>query len=94
MTEKRTKHEIDGLAAAYQEAIKQIGSLTQPHHILMNPRLIIMYKLDQPPLLFESSRPGRFSAVLPESDVPDRPLSSLIPDAHISRLASAAARAE
>ncbi|HKI19811.1 MAG TPA: aminomethyl-transferring glycine dehydrogenase subunit GcvPB [Isosphaeraceae bacterium] len=41
-----------------------------------------MYKLDQPPLLFESSRPGRFTAVLPESDVPDRPLSSLVPDAH------------
>jgi glycine dehydrogenase subunit 2 len=42
----------------------------------------IMYKLDQPPLLFESSRPGRYTAVLPESDVPDRPLSSLIPGAH------------
>src|SRR5580658_1033471 len=41
-----------------------------------------MYKLDQPPLLFESSRPGRATAVLPESDVPDRPLSSLIPGAH------------
>ncbi len=25
VTEKRTKHEIDGLVAAYQEAIKQIG---------------------------------------------------------------------
>ena len=33
-----------------------------------------MYKLDQPPLLFESSRPGRSTAILPESDVPDRPL--------------------
>ena len=33
-----------------------------------------MYKLDQPPLLFESSRPGRATAILPESDVPDRPL--------------------
>jgi glycine dehydrogenase subunit 2 len=41
-----------------------------------------MYKLDQPSLLFESSRPGRFTAVLPESDVPDRPLSSMIPHAH------------
>jgi glycine dehydrogenase subunit 2 len=41
-----------------------------------------MYKLDRPPLLFESSRPGRFTAVLPESDVPNRPLSSLIPDGH------------
>ena len=33
-----------------------------------------MYKLDQPPLLFESSRPGRRTAILPGSDVPDRPL--------------------
>jgi glycine dehydrogenase subunit 2 len=41
-----------------------------------------MYKLDQPPLLFESSRPGRNTAILPESDVPDRPLASLIPDTH------------
>jgi len=41
-----------------------------------------MYKLDQPPLLFESSRPGRFTAVLPESDVPDRPLSTMIPNVH------------
>ncbi len=38
-----------------------------------------MYKLDQPSLLFESSRPGRSTAILPESDVPDQPLSSLIP---------------
>jgi glycine dehydrogenase subunit 2 len=43
-----------------------------------------MYKLDQPPLLFESSRPGRYTAILPSSDVPDRPLSSLIPDAHLA----------
>jgi glycine dehydrogenase subunit 2 len=41
-----------------------------------------MYKLDQPPLLFESSRPGRATAILPASDVPDRPLSSMIPEAH------------
>jgi glycine dehydrogenase subunit 2 len=41
-----------------------------------------VYKLDRPPLLFESSRPGRTTAVLPGSDCPDRPLSSLIPDAH------------
>ncbi len=41
-----------------------------------------MYKLDRPPLLFESSRPGRGTAVLPSSDVPDRPLSSMIPEAH------------
>src|SRR5947199_1031452 len=41
-----------------------------------------MYKLDQQPLLFESSRPGRATAILPGSDVPDRPLSELIPDGH------------
>jgi glycine dehydrogenase subunit 2 len=41
-----------------------------------------MYKLDRPPLLFESSRPGRGTAVLPGSDVPDQPLASMIPDAH------------
>jgi glycine dehydrogenase subunit 2 len=41
-----------------------------------------MYKLQQPPLIFESSRPGRETAVLPECDVPDQPLSSLIPEAH------------
>ena len=45
-----------------------------------------MYKLDQPPLLFESSRPGRSTAILPESDVPDRPLDVADP-----RRASAAA---
>jgi glycine dehydrogenase subunit 2 len=43
-----------------------------------------MYKLDQPSLLFESSRPGRTTAILPESDVPDRPISELIPEAHQS----------
>jgi glycine dehydrogenase subunit 2 len=41
-----------------------------------------MYKLDQPPLLFESSRAGRSTPILPDCDVPDRPLSSLIPDSH------------
>ncbi|MGO9916085.1 MAG: aminomethyl-transferring glycine dehydrogenase subunit GcvPB, partial [Isosphaeraceae bacterium] len=41
-----------------------------------------MYKLDQPPLLFESSRPGRNTAILPPSDVPDQPLDALLPDAH------------
>src|SRR3954467_5854787 len=41
-----------------------------------------MYKLDQTPLLFESSRPGRATAILPESDVPDRPLDDLIPPRH------------
>ena len=38
-----------------------------------------MYKLDQPPLLFESSRPGRATAILPPVDVPDRPLDEIIP---------------
>jgi glycine dehydrogenase subunit 2 len=41
-----------------------------------------MYKLDPPPLLFESSRAGRSTTVLPAADVPERPLSALIPDAH------------
>jgi glycine dehydrogenase subunit 2 len=41
-----------------------------------------MYKLDQPPLLFESSRPGRRTAILPECDVPERPLDDLIPARH------------
>ncbi len=38
-----------------------------------------MYKLVQPPLLFESSRPGRATAVLPACDVPEHPLDELIP---------------
>ena len=46
-----------------------------------------MYKLDAPPLLFETSRPGRFTAVLPPSDVPDRPLDDLIPLAHRAKSA-------
>ncbi len=41
-----------------------------------------MYKLAQPPLLFESSRAGRCTAILPDSDVPDRPLSALVPPSH------------
>jgi glycine dehydrogenase subunit 2 len=41
-----------------------------------------MYKLDQQPLLFESSRPGRATAILPDCDVLDHPLSWLIPEAH------------
>jgi glycine dehydrogenase subunit 2 len=43
-----------------------------------------MYKLELPPLLFESSRPGRATAILPASDVPDSPLNTLIPDEHRS----------
>ena len=46
-----------------------------------------MYKLDQSLLLFESSRPGRRTAILPGSDVPDRPLESLIPESHLSAAA-------
>jgi glycine dehydrogenase subunit 2 len=38
-----------------------------------------MYKLDPPDLLFETSRPGRRSDILPPSDVPDRPLEDLLP---------------
>lgn len=41
-----------------------------------------MYKLDPPSLLFETSRPGRSTSLLPGSDVPDRPLDDLIPPAH------------
>jgi glycine dehydrogenase subunit 2 len=41
-----------------------------------------MYKLDQTPLLFETSRPGRATAILPLCDVPDRPLDELIPSPH------------
>jgi glycine dehydrogenase subunit 2 len=46
-----------------------------------------MYKLDQPSLLFESSRVGRRTAILPGSDVPERAISSLIPEAHLSAAA-------
>src|SRR5208283_4318619 len=41
-----------------------------------------MYKLDPPRLLFESSRPGRRTAIFAECDVPQRPLDDLIPPAH------------
>ena len=41
-----------------------------------------MYKQQVPSLLFESSRPGRATAILPASDVPDRPLDDLIPPEH------------
>ncbi len=41
-----------------------------------------MYKLDPPDLLFENSRPGRSTAILPGSDVPERPLDELIPAPH------------
>jgi glycine dehydrogenase subunit 2 len=48
-----------------------------------------MYKLDPPPLLFETSRPGRATAILPDSDVPDKRLDSLIPTAHLAKAAPA-----
>src|SRR5438309_3485772 len=38
-----------------------------------------MPNFNQPPLLFESSRPGRSTAIFPVSDVPDRPLGDLLP---------------
>ncbi len=38
-----------------------------------------MPNFNQPPLLFESSRAGRSTAVFPESDIPERPLGELIP---------------
>src|SRR4051812_18632468 len=41
-----------------------------------------MYKLDPPPLLFESSRRGRSTSILPRLDVPERPLDELIPPEH------------
>jgi glycine dehydrogenase subunit 2 len=44
-----------------------------------------MYKLDAPALLFETSRRGRSTAILPESDVPARPLDGLIPAAHLAK---------
>jgi len=48
-----------------------------------------MYKLDPPKLLFESSRPGRSTAFVPGSDVPERPLDGLIPTDHLSPAAPA-----
>ncbi len=41
-----------------------------------------MYKLDPPPLLFETSRPGRGTQIVPAADVPARPLDELIPAAY------------
>ncbi len=38
-----------------------------------------MPNFNQPPLLFESSRRGRSTAILPASDVPDRPLDAILP---------------
>ncbi len=46
-----------------------------------------MYKLAPPPLLFETSRPGRRTEILPPSDVPERPLDAFIPVSHRARSA-------
>jgi glycine dehydrogenase subunit 2 len=46
-----------------------------------------MYKLDPPALLFETSRRGRSTAILPDSDVPERPLDDLIPLRHLAKSA-------
>ncbi len=43
-----------------------------------------MMSKQPPPLLFESSHTGRSTRIFPESDVPERPLDSLIP---VDRLA-------
>ncbi|WP_435010320.1 aminomethyl-transferring glycine dehydrogenase subunit GcvPB [Tundrisphaera lichenicola] len=43
-----------------------------------------MYKQELPKLLFESGRPGRSTAIVPKSDVPECPLDSLIPPNHLS----------
>src|SRR6201988_3319277 len=48
-----------------------------------------MYKPELPKLLFESSRPGRSTAIVPGSDVPERPLETLIPVGHLSPSAPA-----
>ncbi|WP_435021018.1 aminomethyl-transferring glycine dehydrogenase subunit GcvPB [Tundrisphaera sp. TA3] len=45
-----------------------------------------MYKIQVPSLLFESSRPGRATAIVPKSDVPERPLESLIPPEHLAEV--------
>ncbi len=46
-----------------------------------------MYKLEAPPLLFESSRPGRATTYLPACDVPEKALDDLIPASHRSKTA-------
>jgi glycine dehydrogenase subunit 2 len=46
-----------------------------------------MYKITPPPLLFETARPGRGTDIMPDCDVPDRPLAELIPPAHQASLA-------
>lgn len=43
-----------------------------------------MYKLDAPPLLFETSSPGRHTRMLPPSDVPGYAIETLIPHTHLA----------
>ena len=43
-----------------------------------------MYKLEPPRLIFETSRPQRFTAIFPDSDVPNVPLGALIPGGHLA----------
>jgi glycine dehydrogenase subunit 2 len=48
-----------------------------------------MYKLDPTPLLFETNSPGRRTAILPESDVPERPIEEMVPRAFLASSAPA-----
>ncbi len=43
-----------------------------------------MYKLTPPSLIFETSRPGRSTAILPGCDVPFEPIESMIPSEHLA----------
>ncbi len=51
---------------------------------LPQPRSRFMYKLNPPALLFETSRAGRRTEILPPSDVPSRPLDELVPAGHLA----------
>lgn len=44
-----------------------------------------MYKLNLQPLLFESSRPGRSTAILPDGDASEEPLDAMIPSEHLRK---------
>ncbi len=44
-----------------------------------------MYKLDPPKLLFETSRPGRATAILPDPGGTSHPLDSFIPAEHLAK---------
>jgi glycine dehydrogenase subunit 2 len=45
----------------------------------------LMYKLDPPKLLFETSRPGRSTAILPDPGGTPPPLESFIPAEHLAK---------